>query len=279
MVLDMLEDLGVPDLGHWSESASALYFLAHALRRARFETGYVNDPAHFGVPTSELMSREYHRSLAAIIEGSTPKSDLTPHYALTALTDVSAAGGTTYPPGGSCETSVVDRYGNWIQMMNTLQSGGIPGEVIDGVPMVGSHFQVDMSSWISGWLIPESRMRGPMGSTFVLRDGKPWLSLGTPGSLWATVVQVLSNLLDYGMTPEQAIDCPRILELTDTYRLPAESRFPKQVVDGLLAKGILVEPMEPYNWHLGSFQVSWRTPDGALHGATDPRREGKVAAL
>lgn len=278
MVLDVLEDLGVPEVGHWSESALAMYFLAHALRRARFETGYVNDPSHFQVPTSELMSREYHRALASIIERSVPTTDLTPHYAATAHADLAAAGGHPYPPGGSCETSVVDRHGNWIQMMNTLQSGGIPGEVVDGVPMVGSHFQVDMSSWISGWVIPAARMRGPMGNTFVLRDGKPWLSLGTPGSLWATVVQVLSNLLDYGMTPEQAVDCPRVLELTDNYSLPAESRFPREVIDGLLARGILVDPMEPYNWHLGSFQISWRTPDGLLHAVTDPRREGKVAA-
>ncbi len=279
MVLDMLSDLGIPEAGHWSRSAESLYFLAHALRRARFETGYINDPHVFDVPWDTLMSKEFHTMLAEILRTSTPKKDLTDHMRLTSPMMLSAAGGRPFPPGGSCETSVVDQQGNWIQMMNTLQSGGIPGEVVDGVPMVGSHVQQDMSSWISGWLVPGSRMRGPMGNTFVIRDGKPWLALGTPGTLWATVVQVLSNVLDFGMDPETAVDAPRLLELGDQYVVQAESRLEEGVVDGLAAKGVLVDPLEPYSWHLGSFQVSWRTDDGVLHAVTDPRREGKSTAL
>ena len=166
-----------------------------------------------------------------------------------------------------------------MQMMNTLQSGGIPGEVVDGVPMVGSHCKADMSSWLGGWFVEGGRMRGPMGNTFVLKDGKPWLSLGTPGTLWATVVQVLANILDYGMDPVQAIDAPRLLELGDDYQVQVESRLSTRVVGELAAMGILVDPLEAYNWHLGSFQMSWRGSDGALHGATDPRRAGKAAAI
>lgn len=279
MVLDMLTELGVPRIGHWSQHAESLYYLAHSLRRASFETGYVNDPALFAVPTDVLMSPDYHRMLAEILRQSRPKVDLTNHVKAASGARLRAAGASSFPPAGSCETSLVDSHGNWMQMMNTLQSGGIPGEVVDGVPMVGSHSQVDMSSWIAGWFADGGRMRGPMGNTMVLRDGKPWLSLGTPGSLWATVVQVLCGILDFGMDPVAAADAPRLLGLTDAYEVPVESRLPAKVVDDLAAMGVVVDPLEPYNWHLGSFQMSWQDPDGLLHGATDPRREGKAVAL
>jgi hypothetical protein len=42
-------------------------------------------------------------------------------------------------PTGSCEIAVVDAEGNWCQFMDTLQGSGIPGQVVGGVPMVGSH--------------------------------------------------------------------------------------------------------------------------------------------
>jgi gamma-glutamyltranspeptidase/glutathione hydrolase len=279
MVLDMLTELGVPEIGHWSQEAESLYYLAHALRRASYETGYMNDPAHFAVPTDVLMSPDYHRMLAGILRESRPRVDLTNHTRAASGPSLRASGASSFPPAGSCETSLVDSEGNWMQMMNTLQSGGIPGEVVDGVPMVGSHSQVDMSSWIAGWFAEGGRMRGPMGNTFVLRDGKPWLSLGTPGSLWATVVQVLSGILDFGMDPVAAADAPRLLAMTDAYEIPVESRLPTKVVDDLAAMGVTVDPLEPYNWHLGSFQMSWRDSDGVLHGTTDPRREGKAAAM
>lgn len=279
MVLDILEELDVPAMGHWSDNADSLYFLAHALRRARFETGFVNDPYIFRSPADHLMSRDYHRVLAQILRDSKPTADLLNHVRLTAGRKRLSAAGMALESVGSCEISLVDSQGSWMQLMNTLQSGGIPGEVIDGVPNYGSHSTTDMSSWIAGWFAEGARMRGPMGNTFILKDGKPWLSLGTPGSLWATVVQVISNILDYGMDPVAAEDAPRLLALTDDYQVAVESRLPPSVVEGLARMGILVDPLEPYNWHLGSFQMSWRGDDGSLHAVAGQRRAGKAAAL
>ncbi len=93
-------------------------------------------------------------------------------------------------------------------MMNTLQSGGIPGIVVGGVPMVGSHAVADMSASIAGWFAGGGRLRLPIGNTIVLRNGRPWLSLGTPGNVHITIPQVLSNILDHGMTPPEAVDAP-----------------------------------------------------------------------
>jgi len=123
------------------------------------------------------------------------------------------------------------------------------------------------------------RMRSVLGHTFVLRDGKPWISLGTPGNVDCTMPQVLTNLLDFGMDPYAAIDAPRLLPLEDDYTLPMESRLPSDTVAGMAKLGIRIKPHPEYDWHMGSFQMSWRDDNGTLHSTTDPRRAGKAAGF
>jgi gamma-glutamyltranspeptidase / glutathione hydrolase len=278
LVLGMLRELDVPSLGHYAESPEALYYMAHALRRAEFETGFLNDPQTWDVPTETLMSPEYHRLLADIIKMSKPKVDLTKHVELTSPPAALDAAGVSKPdqPAGSCELSLVDPQGNWVQMMNTLQSGGIPGEVVGGVPMVGSHVESSLNAGIAGFLSGGGRMRSIMASTIVLKEGKPWLSLGSPGNVNCTVPQVLSNVLDYGMDPYQAEDMPRMLPLEDGYKVSVESRVDPHVVEGLARLGVLMHPLPRYDYHMGSYQMSWRTQDGELHASAGPRRAGKA---
>ena len=120
-------------------------------------------------------------------------------------------------------------------------------------------------------------MRLPIGNTLVLKAGKPWLSLGTPGNVHVTVPQVLSNILDFGMDPYEASVAPRMLSVREDYVLEIESRIPEKVVAGLAALGIQVKPLPQYDWHMGSFQMSWRDEKtGLLMSSTDPRRAGKA---
>jgi gamma-glutamyltranspeptidase/glutathione hydrolase len=282
LVLGILEHLDVASLGHYTESPESLYYLAHALRRAEFETGMLHDPEIFDVPTDLWLSSDFQRQQAELLRRSKPTVDLTRHVELVAPPHSLAAAGLQKdqkPPTSSCELSLVDADGNWVQMMNTLQSGGIPGEVVDGVPMVGSHSQMHMRAYIAGWFTGGGRMRTVLGHTFVLRDGKPWISLGTPGNVYCTMPQVLANLLDFGMDPYEAIDAPRMLPLDDDYTLTVESRLPSETVAGMAQLGIRVTPHPAYDWHMGSFQMSWRDDDGTLHSTVDPRRAGKAAGF
>jgi len=283
----VLEELDLKSLGHYTESAESLYYFAHVLRWAELEMGYVQDPKTFEVPTDVWLSKEHQRHVAEIIRRSRPKVDLTEHVALTSGKPAMAAAGLPVagvdkPPTykGSCELSIVDQDGNWVQMMNTLQSGGIPGMVVDGVPMVGSHAATDLRASIAGWFAGGSRIRCIIGNTIVLRDGKPWLSLGTPGNVNVTVAQVLSNVLDHGMEPYEASVAPRMLALRDDYVLEIESRIPPKVAAGLAKMGIAIKPLPTYDYHMGSFQMSWRDPKtGLLSSSTDPRRAGKADGL
>jgi gamma-glutamyltranspeptidase/glutathione hydrolase len=281
LVLGILRELDIVSLGHYTESPEALYFMAHALRRAGYECGFLNDPETWEVPTETLMSPDYHRFLADILRRSVPKVDLTRHVELSAPPGSLAAAGLRKPeqPVGSCELSLVDQQGNWVQMMNTLQSGGIPGEVVDGVVMNGSNANWRLDAAIAGFLTGGGRMRSTMSNTIVLKEGKPILSLGSPGNIQCSVPQVLSNVLDYGMDPYEAEDAPRMLPLTEDYKVSVESRISPAVVAGLAIKGVLVTPLPRYDWHMGSYQMSWRNEDGLLHGSAGPRRAGEAAAF
>lgn len=283
-VMGVLDQIGVTALGRYSESAETLYYLAHVMRRADFELGLLNDPYLFDVPVERWLSKDFQKAIAEILVGSKPKIDLTEHIRLTAGNPAlvaaglpSASPGKPEPPLGSCELSIVDPQGNWVQMMNTLQSGGIPGVVVDGVHMTGSHALITMASNIAGWFTGGGRMRSILGHTIVLKDGRPWLSLGTPGNVSRTIPQVLMNILDFGMDPYDASVEPRMLSLRDDYALEIESRLPASVVTGLTRLGVRIMPLPKYDWHMGSFQICWRDPaTGLLNSSCDPRRVGQA---
>jgi gamma-glutamyltranspeptidase / glutathione hydrolase len=281
-VLNVLNFLNIKSLGHYSRSAETLYYFSHALRRAEFELGMLHDPQKFDVPVNTWMSKDFQRMAAEILKRSKPKIDLTEHVKVTSGNPaLIAAGIPTGKPGraaapvGSCELSIVDQQGNWVQMMNTLQSGGIPGAVVDGVIMVGSHAQTSMDSAIAGWFTGGCRMRSVYGSTIVLKNDRPILSMGTPGSPHWTIVQVLSNVLDFGMDPYEAADAPRLAPISDDYTIQIESRIPQSVLTGLLKLGVQVNALPMYDYHMGSFQMSWRDErTGLLNTCADPRRAG-----
>jgi gamma-glutamyltranspeptidase/glutathione hydrolase len=286
-VLGVLRQLDLPASGHYTQSAQALYWMAHALRRAHWELGLLYDPQDFDVPVDVWLSPDYQQQVAELIRRSQPKVDLSVHVRLTSGNPALEAaglptGGATqpHPPVGSCELSIVDPQGNWVQMMNTLQSGGIPGCVVDGVPMVGSHARARLSDDIAGWFAGSGRIKSIVGSTFVMSDGRPWLALGTPGNVYGTIPQVLSSILDYGMQPDEAADLPRMDPLRDDYVLEIESRLPAQVIAGLAQRGIQVRPLPMYDYNMGSFQICWRDHgDGELRSSADPRRAGKAGGF
>lgn len=286
-VLGVLSHFDLKLMGHYTESAETLYLMAHALRRAHWEVGLLYDPQSFEVPLEAMLSKEYLQRVAEILWHSRPKVDLTNHIGLTSGKPALASAGlptgeagTPHQPGGSCELSLVDAQGNWLQMLNTLQGGGIPGVVVDGVPMVGSHVRTNMTADMSGWFTGGGRYRSIIGSTMVLQDGQPWLALGTPGNVYGTIPQVLSSILDYGMEPYVAADHPRMDPLRDDYVLEMESRIPTRVAGGLAAMGIQLLSLPMYDYNMGSFQMCWRDAiTGELNSCADPRRAGTAGGF
>ncbi|WP_029138084.1 gamma-glutamyltransferase [Nakamurella lactea] len=277
LVLGMLRELDVTSIGHYDEEPLARYFLAHVLRRVRTEVGYLNDPKVFDDPTEVMLDPGFQAGLASVIRRSVPHRDLSEHVHLTSRTPSAPV-----PLGtDSCEISIIDPDGNWVQAMTTLSGSGIPGEVVGGVPMTGSltDTSLDPPQNISGWYTGGGRVRTVMGNTMVVRNGEPWLALGTPGKVEATVPQVLSNVLDFAMSPDAAEATALSMPLQADYSLPMEMSVAPGMEAGLARLGIRVTPLGLTNWHLGSFQMCWRIGDSVLAGAAGSRREGKAAGF
>jgi gamma-glutamyltranspeptidase/glutathione hydrolase len=288
IAMGILKHLGVREMK--PGSAEHFWAMGHALRQAARHWEYAQDEMVYGVPRDEVLDDAYHAHLAKLIRKSRPKVDLTEHIRLSGDAPVSSGmalyGGqppagkprrvTTEPnpPVGSCEIAVVDRQGNWVQMMNTLQGSGIPGQVIGGVPMVGSHATFGhLQSAFDSTLVKGAKLRCVIGNTLVLKEGKPVFSAGTPGTPQLTLPQVLTYALDFKLDPYAAVDAPRQYAMSEARGLVIEDRLRPGVVEELHKLGIRVGVVSGYDYHLGSFSVIARDEKtGSLTAVADPRR-------
>ena len=284
MVLGILRHLGIRNVE--PQSADHLFYVAHALRWSLYHCGYLGDPVVADYGSAQLLDDSLHASVAGLIRGLRPKIDLTRHIELTR----SPSGSSGLPRGeetkpitkpSTCELSIVDGNGNWVQMTHTLQSGGIPGMVIGGVPMSGSNaLFTGISGDMDAKLVAGTRMRRALGSTIVLRNGAPVFSLGTPGNVYYTVPQVLTNLLDFAMQPYAAIDAPRVQPMGENGSVTVEDRISPETIRKLRASGVGVQVVPAYQWAMGAFQMCFRDlKTGELCATTDPRRCGLASGL
>ena len=87
-------------------------------------------------------------------------------------------------------------------------------------------------------------------------------------------MQVVQNLVDYGMNPQQALDAPR-WQWIGGKKVEMEQEWSNAIVNRLIAKGhqMLVQP-NPY--HMGRGQMILRMPNGALCGGTEKRTDGQI---
>lgn len=290
--MGVLRHLGVRDMK--PGSADHLWAMAHALRQAMRHWEYAVDDTAYGVPRDELLDDAYHAHLARMIRKARPKVDLSEHVRLSGSggggPDAVILGGSGLPtlgradtdqPSGSCELAVVDGHGNWVQMLNTLQGSGIPGMVVGGVPMVGCHgtFGV-LQSPIDVTLMKGVKSRCVIGNTFVLKDGRPVVSAGSPGNVYCTVPQVLTNLLDFRMAPYDAVDAPRMAPLAESRTVIMEDRFAAGAIAGLARLGYRSAALAAYDQHMGSFSVITRDEStGEYEAIADPRRCAVAQAL
>jgi gamma-glutamyltranspeptidase/glutathione hydrolase len=122
---------------------------------------------------------------------------------------------------------------------------------------------------------PNKRPLSSMTPTIVLKDGKPFLVTGSPGGsrIITAVLQVISNVIDFHMTIDQAVSAPRLHHQWQPDETYVEAGFPASVLDALQARGHKLVPAPPYT-SANSIEV---TPDGYV-GAADARTRDALAA-
>jgi gamma-glutamyltranspeptidase/glutathione hydrolase len=273
--LNILE--GFPMREMTQGSAPSLHVMIEAMKRAYADRArYLGDPAFVNAPIATLISKDYAAKQRASIDldRATPWTD-----ALSA----------TPPREGSNTThfSVVDSRGNAVSNTYTLNFSYGIGLVAEGTGVLLNNELDDFTaapgaSNAYGLVGFEANLPGPgkrplssMSPTIVLKDGKPVLVTGSPGGsrIISTVLQVIVNVLDYGMDVAAAVAAPRLHHqwLPDEVRI--ERGFADETVAALKAKGHrVVEPLGQTS--ANSIAV---TPNG-LHGAPDPRTRGAEAA-
>ena len=111
--------------------------------------------------------------------------------------------------------TVADRWGNVVEYTLTIEQTGGSGIVVPGRGFLLNNELTDFSlEYVAddpNRIQPGKRPRSSMSPTIVLEDGKPFLALGSPGgsTIITTVLQMLFNRIDLGMTIEQAMAAPR----------------------------------------------------------------------
>jgi gamma-glutamyltranspeptidase/glutathione hydrolase len=120
------------------------------------------------------------------------------------------------------------------------------------------------------------RPRSSMTPVIVFRDGKPWLTAGSPGGsrIIGIVAQLIVNVIDHGMHVQQAINAPRVN--AENGPLSLEVLYPDRgaLEKELRHRGWKVQTQKPWYEVWGGAQAIRVRPDGSLEGGADPRREG-----
>jgi gamma-glutamyltranspeptidase/glutathione hydrolase len=237
---------------------------------------YLGDPDFVNNPISALLSPAYIESRRATIspDRATPSDQISP-----GLTAANEGTDTTH-------YSIVDAQGNAVAVTYTLNNAygsgvTVPGagfllndEMDDftakpGEPNMFGLVQGDRNS-----IAPSKRPLSSMTPTIILKNDKPFMVLGAPGGpvIITAVLQVILNVIDFGMNPQDAIDFPRIHDQWKPDRLDTELGVSPDTVAQLQRMGYQTQTANP-----GARVEMVLISDGWVQGAHDGRGGGGKA--
>jgi gamma-glutamyltranspeptidase / glutathione hydrolase len=278
--LNILEgfDLGGPD------RALALHRYLESTRLAFADRNrYVGDPDQVDVPLAGLLSKGFAAERRCLIgptalTSPVPPGDPTPPFDTSC--EAASAGSATPVEGTSTNhITVVDRDGNVVSYTNTIEQIG--GSAI-AVPGYGFLLNNELTDFDPVPLFPNQpdpnlpapgkRPRSSMAPTIVLRAGQPVFSVGSPGgaTIITTVLQILLDRIDFGMSLPDAIAAPRASQ-RNSARSDAEPAF-------LAAYGTDLSTRFGQSFNtvaeIGAATGVELLPNGRLQAAAEPVRRG-----
>jgi gamma-glutamyltranspeptidase/glutathione hydrolase len=284
MQLRLLEGFDLKALGH--NTPEYLHLLGEVQRLAISDRNrYVADPEFVSVPTARLLSREYAAERRALLQPGRTMDRVPPpsSNATGAAREAERPAGDAPKKQNTTHLTVVDAAGNMVSLTQTLGAWYGSGVVAADTGVVFSnqlrHLHTEPDSPAA--LGPGRRPRSNQSPLIVLKDGQPWLAIGTPGSdgIWQRLAQVLANMIDFGMDVQAAVAAPRMIyggyQETGTAVPPVfeiEDRIAPATIAALRSKGyeLTVIPSDE-----GSVNgVARDLATGFLQGGADPRRLG-----
>jgi gamma-glutamyltranspeptidase/glutathione hydrolase len=211
---DLAGETRVEALHHYLEASR----LAFADRNR-----YIGDPAFVNVPLQQLLSTRFARQRACLIDpnhaSTSPVAPGDPFTGSGGCTPTQPTTARQPDEGTNTNHFVVSgRWGDVVSYTNTIEELGGSGIVVPhrGFLLNNELTDFDFTPLQAGVPDPNlpaagKRPRSSISPTLVLRDGRPWLAVGSPGgaSIITTVLQILVNRIDFGMSLPDAIAAPR----------------------------------------------------------------------
>ncbi len=271
-MLNLLEPYDVAALGFGSEAA--LHLMAEVLR-VGFEDRRAasGDPDFIDIPVERLISKAYATDCQARLRDVADLRDVA------GLRGVAGPTAAASAPESSDTThvTVADADGNVVSATHTIN--GIFGArfMVPGTGIIPNNYMMNFDPHPGRALsvAPGKRVPTSMAPMMILQDDRLRWALGLPGGLriFPSAFQAIVNLIDHGMTLQQAIEAPRIW--TEGHDLEIEAALKPQA-EALRARGHDVRVMPHVGGGMNAISVS---PDGTMEGAACWRADGTVAAL
>jgi gamma-glutamyltranspeptidase / glutathione hydrolase len=292
-MLNLLEDYDLQAMKH--NSASYIHTLTEAMKLGFADRDrYYGDPDFVRVPGNELLAKDYASIRRSLIDekhasleqrpgdpiNKKPLVNSGPNPALigqSSVPEVERANDTT------C-VNVIDKDGNlfsatpsgaWLPAVVAGDTGVLLGQRMQSFLLEDGHPNV---------VQPGKRPRITLSPTLVLKDGKPFLVLSTPGgdNQDQSLVQVLLNIVEFGMSVQEAVEAPRFQTLHlvssfDDHRfnpgvLNLEDRISADVRADLASRGHKIEVQSAWGNPSAPTVIRFYTDSGVIEAGADPRR-------
>jgi gamma-glutamyltranspeptidase/glutathione hydrolase len=271
-MLGLLEGTGFAKAG--AGSATAVHYMAEAMRRYFADRSeHLGDPDFVKVPLSSLLDPAYIAKLRTSIdpERATPSAE------------IHAAKFDAHESNETTHYSVADGDGNIAIVTYTLNGGYgskvtatglgflLNNEMDDFAPKPGEANMYGLIQGEANAIQPRKTPLSSMVPTIVMKDGKPLLALGSPGgpTIINSVLEVIVNVLDFGMNVQDAVNWPRFHHQWMPDELRMEPGYSPDTVALLEKRGYTVKRIAAQGEVAAiRFNNEW------LEGAADPRTEG-----
>ena len=269
----LLESLNLAELAELKpmgrNSADYIHTLVEGAKLAYADRDkYIADPAFSEVPVERLISKEYAADLARRLREKLKAND-------------ASANANRDGTGDTVFLGVVDKDGNAVSMIQSLFAAFGSGRMVPGTGITlhnrGSLYELDSAH--PNVIAPGKRPFHTLCPAMVLRpDRSLMMVVGTPGGDGQpqTLVQVITNVMQFGLTPQQAVEAARF-RWYGSERLGVEPGIAADVRDALAKRGHQVQVQEPSE-EFGGAQMILVTPTGGRIAGADPRREAYAIA-
>ncbi|MEP6706953.1 MAG: gamma-glutamyltransferase family protein [Pyrinomonadaceae bacterium] len=290
--LNLLEGYDLKKLGH--NSADYIHTITEALKLALADRDrYYGDPDFVKIPMNELLSKNYAALRRSLIDGQKaslaqqPGDPLNMRAVLASATPaISRASAVPQIERANDTTcvNVIDKDGN---LFSATPSGAWLPAVVAGDTgvLMGQRLQSALTDPKSPNVVaPGKRPRITLTPTLVLKDGEPFMVLSTPGgdNQDQALLQVLLNIIWFGMNPQEAVEAARfdtqhyVSSFDDHEFLPGslnlESRIGEQTIADLKARGHKVNIQSAWGTLSSPTVIVYNPQNGVSSAGADPRR-------